>query len=78
IYHLKKPITIKAKDKLGISCTWNNTAANQPIVEGQKQDPKDVYWGDGTNDEMCLGVFYVTCGDGEGNTEPCPTISDYL
>lgn len=69
LYNLKKPISLGPGDKLGIQCHFDNSAANQPIIDGKKQTPKDVYWGDGTLDEMCLGVFYVTCG---GAT--CPKI----
>ena len=32
----------------------------QPTIDGQQQMPKDVYWGEGTTDEMCLGGFYMT------------------
>jgi hypothetical protein len=30
------------------------------MVGGQPRVPADVYWGEGTGDEMCLGAFYVT------------------
>lgn len=69
LYHLKKPITIGQSDSVGITCHFNNSEANQPIVNGKKQPSRDVYWGDGTFDEMCLGVLYVTCG-----STVCPKI----
>lgn len=59
-YRLKKPARLKAGDSLGIKCTWDNTPANQPVINGKKQKPVDVTWGEGTQDEMCLGVFYAT------------------
>lgn len=68
-YDLKNPITLTLGDTIGITCHYDNTDANQPIVNGQKQPAKDVYWGDGTADEMCLGVLYVTCGSVE-----CPKL----
>ena len=44
--------------QLELSCTYDNSAENQPIVDGEQQDPKLVQWGDGTLDEMCL--MYMT------------------
>lgn len=59
-YALKDPLTIRAGDEIWMGCTWNNSAANQPIIDGQVREPADVSWGEGTSDEMCLGSFYVT------------------
>lgn len=73
-FQLKKPITIQAGAQVGISCTWNNTAANQPTVEGVKLKPKNVTWGEGTQDEMCLGIFYITCNTADGDPTECPDL----
>ena len=35
------------------------TVLRAPIVDGKAQMPKDVFWGEGTTDEMCLGGFYM-------------------
>ena len=43
-----------------MGCTWDNSASNQPIVDGEVKEPVDVAWGAGTSDEMCLSGFYVT------------------
>jgi hypothetical protein len=43
---------------------WNNTAANQPFVGGLQVEPRDVWWGNGSRDEMCLGVLYLTHAGG--------------
>lgn len=59
-YALTKPLHYKRGDKLSLRCTWDNTAANQPTINGKKSKPRDVYWGEGTGDEMCLGVMMVT------------------
>lgn len=59
-YPLKKPITVNPGDRVGIECKWDNSAANQPVVDGKRLKPRDVYWGDGSTDEMCLGVVYVS------------------
>ncbi|HMJ11696.1 MAG TPA: monooxygenase, partial [Polyangiaceae bacterium] len=54
---LKNPVTLHTGDQLRVECHWDNTAANQPIINGQQQTPRDVNWGEGTTDEMCLGNF---------------------
>ena len=59
-YHLQEPVTLTDGDELWIGCEWDNSAGNQPVIQGSQIDPQDVGWGDGTTDEMCLGVFYVT------------------
>lgn len=59
-YHLAQPATIAPGDSLWMGCTWDNSAANQPIVDGEALPVREVSWGEGTTDEMCLGVFYVT------------------
>jgi hypothetical protein len=48
------------RDTLHLSCTYDNTPANQPVVDGVRQSPRDLHWGEGTNDEMCLNFFYVS------------------
>ncbi|MFP4596759.1 MAG: monooxygenase [Persicimonas sp.] len=59
-YRLEQPLTVSSGDRLSIECQWDNTAENQPVVDGERLDPRDVTWGDGTTDEMCLGIFYVS------------------
>ena len=48
------------EDKLGIECQYDNSADNQPVIAGERQEPRDVAWGEGTGDEMCLGIFFVS------------------
>lgn len=59
-YTLETPITLAADDEVWMGCTWDNSAENQQQVDGEALTPIDVEWGEGTTDEMCLGVFYVT------------------
>ena len=47
-YRFTEPQLLEAGDALTVECTWDN-----PTDE-------DVYWGDGTGDEMCLGTFLVS------------------
>lgn len=56
VYELDEPIPFAPEDKLSVSCTWDNSAANQP--DGQA--PLDVNWGEGSSDEMCVANIYIT------------------
>ncbi len=47
-YQLVEPLTVTPGDTVHLSCTWNNPTDS------------DVAWGDGTDDEMCLGVTTLT------------------
>ena len=62
-YVFKEPVLIYPGDKLGVECHWDNSLQNQLLVDGKPRTPRDVSWGDGTVDEMCLAVFYVTGAD---------------
>jgi hypothetical protein len=57
---LVQPKTARPGDSLSLECHWDNSASNQPIVNGVRQAPIDLNWGEGTNDEMCLGGFFIT------------------
>ncbi len=59
-YTLKTPIVINPGDTLSVSCTFDNSAENQPVVNGVKQISKARNWGARTEDEMCVAGIYVT------------------
>lgn len=59
-YGLAEPRRLELGDRLRIECAWDNRLENQPIVDGEYQDPVDTIWGEGTRDEMCLGALYVS------------------
>jgi hypothetical protein len=59
VYDLAEPVTIEAGDEVRMTCTWDNSAENQPYVDGRQVRPRTVGWGEGTLDEMCLGGFTV-------------------
>lgn len=52
-YQLQSPIRVERGDRIRVSCTYNNTRGNQP----DDLEPRYVLWGEGTSDEMCLGVL---------------------
>ncbi len=47
-YVLKEPLLVEPGDAIELECTWDNPGGT------------DLAWGDGTNDEMCLGTMYLT------------------
>jgi len=50
-------LQLSVEDEIEISCIYDNSAANQPIVDGNRIEPQDVEWGDGSYDEMCLNYL---------------------
>lgn len=47
-------LILNSGDRARLSCAYDNSAANQPVINGVQQEPRDVRWGDGTLDEMCV------------------------
>ena len=47
-------------DELRLQCHFDNSAGNQPVVDGVPEEPRDIHWGEGTTDEMCLGMLQIT------------------
>lgn len=49
LYFYEEPITVRGGSMARISCTWDTSSADGV-----------TRWGDGTEDEMCLALFYMT------------------
>jgi hypothetical protein len=60
LYHLAQPVTFLPGDKLTVECRWDNSPENQPWVEGVAPAPRNVNWGEGTGDEMCVANSYIS------------------
>lgn len=60
VYELSDSVLVDFNDAVRLRCTWDNSPENQPVIGGVQQPPRDVTWGDGSSDEMCLGILYVT------------------
>ena len=54
-YIFKEPATWAQGEKMNLSCTWDNSASNPYQYNSP---PKDVSYGEGTNEEMCFFLFY--------------------
>lgn len=50
-------VTVMPGERVRLSCEYDNSAANQPVIDGVPRTPVDVRWGEGTLDEMCLGYL---------------------
>jgi hypothetical protein len=59
-YGLAREVLVHPGDRVRLECTWDNSAANQVIIDGVQQTPRYVEWGDDTGDEMCLTNFFMT------------------
>ncbi|MET7327272.1 monooxygenase [Nonomuraea sp. NPDC005650] len=58
---LPKPVTVKRGDVVRVTCT-HDAGLRAQLPQLQKLPPRYVVWGDGTSDEMCLGIAVVTPG----------------
>jgi mono/diheme cytochrome c family protein len=57
VYYLARPVDAERGDVVRVSCRFDNSAAKQPVVGGKRLAPRYVLWGEGTTDEMCLGLL---------------------
>jgi hypothetical protein len=56
---LPQPVRVKPGDTLRVTCTHDATLRRELP---ELQTPRYVVWGEGTSDEMCLGVVLWTRG----------------
>jgi Copper type II ascorbate-dependent monooxygenase, C-terminal domain len=56
---LKQPVRIKPGDRLKVTCT-HDAGLRTLLPDLRKLAPRYVVWGEGTGDEMCLGVLNLT------------------
>jgi copper type II ascorbate-dependent monooxygenase-like protein len=59
-YQFQSPIKVAPGDRLLTTCVWDNSVGHQPLVDGVPQQPRDVKFGEGSTDEMCLSGFTLT------------------
>jgi hypothetical protein len=60
-YQLAQPIEAKAGDVVRVTCR-HDVHKRMHGEHGSPQAPRYVLWGEGTTDEMCLGILQVTRG----------------
>jgi hypothetical protein len=61
VYTLKEPVQAAAGDVVRVTCTYD-TDRRKAIEPAAARTPKYMVWGEGTTDEMCLGILEVTRG----------------
>ncbi len=53
--------TLKAGDTMNVRCTYDNTLDNPFVKKALREEnltaPKDIHLGEGSLDEMCVGLF---------------------
>jgi hypothetical protein len=52
-------IPFTASDQLTVQCDYNNSAANQPYINGVQLTPTTVTFGEGSYNEMCLSYTWL-------------------
>jgi len=58
-YNLTTPIPVTAGEPVKVTCTYDPTLAQElPIL--RKAPPHFVTWGDGSTDEMCIGIAWTS------------------
>jgi len=55
---LEVPVVLQPGDQAFIECRFDNSPGNQPVILGERQETKDLNWGDAQ--EMCIGYLTVT------------------
>jgi Copper type II ascorbate-dependent monooxygenase, C-terminal domain len=58
-YNLNTPVPVKAGEKLQVNCTYDPTLA-QELPALRSAPPHFVTWGDGSSDEMCIGLAWIS------------------
>jgi hypothetical protein len=57
-YNLATPVAVQPGDKVQVTCSYDPTLAQElPLL--RKVPPHFVTWGDGSSDEMCLGLMWT-------------------
>jgi hypothetical protein len=66
--YLKTPIAVNPGDTIRVECTFDPTL-RQKIPQLRSLEPRYVTWGEGSSDEMCLGVLAGTTELGQSKAQ---------
>jgi hypothetical protein len=58
-YNLQKPVAVSPGDKVQVTCTYD-PKLQQELPSLRSIPPHFVTWGDGSSDEMCLGLMWTS------------------
>ena len=59
-YYYQQPTKVVPGDTVHLDCTFDNMAADEPIINGAPMTSAPLRWGEKTTDEMCLNYLYFT------------------
>jgi hypothetical protein len=59
VYLLKQPVGVQPGDVLRVTCRFD-PSLRRAGGHGMPRTPRYVLWGEGSTDEMCLGIVQVT------------------
>jgi len=71
-YDLKTPVSVVPGDKIQVTCTYN-PSLQQELPSLRRLPPHFVTWGDGSSDEMCLGLVMTVPPAGTAGAIGWPT-----
>jgi hypothetical protein len=67
-------VVVGPSETVTLTCVYDNSAANQPIINGVPKTPAVVKIGEGTYDEMCLNYLWTRSPVGDASSS-CPGFS---
>jgi hypothetical protein len=50
-------VVIEPGEATKVTCSWDNSLQNQPVINGEQAEPVTVTWGEGTLEEMCVVII---------------------
>jgi hypothetical protein len=59
-YRFAAPVEARPGDRIEATCTWDNSAENQPVIDGERLEPTVLRWGFDALDEMCNGSLHLS------------------
>jgi hypothetical protein len=59
-YMFAEPIVVDSSMQVTTQCVWDNSAENQPWINGMQLTPRQVNFGEASLDEMCLHYIWVS------------------
>ncbi len=58
-YVFKQPLPLAEGDRIRVECHYDNSASNQPVVNGQSHAPRPIEWGGRASNEMCNAFLFL-------------------
>lgn len=75
-FHDDEWVKVHPGDRVKLTCVFDNSPENQPVVDGNRLTPQEVGWGGKTQDEMCLS-FLVALEDYDPSAQAGPLCSEF-